>query len=69
MMDEGTVRMQAKMFAYVAEIEAVKATIKGFEVKNATCTISGIQPFYSDDAFFDQNRELRRLAKSLRENI
>lgn len=68
-MDEGTVRMQAKMFAYVAEIEAIKATIKGFETENNLRIGLGQAPLYGENAFFGQNRELRRLAESLRENI
>ena len=68
-MDEKTVRMLAKTYAFVAEIEAVKATIKGFEAGNEARTARGDLTLYNEQGFFDCNRELRRLAKSLRENI
>lgn len=64
-MEEGVVRMAAGMYAYVADMEAVKARIKAME----TCNVGRDEPLYGEEHFFHAEQELECIAKALREKI
>jgi hypothetical protein len=68
-MDEGTVRMQAQMYAYVSEIEAIKAEIMGMEALNQFRIGLGQGVAYVDTDFIEAAKRLEVKAEELRQNI
>lgn len=64
MRDESVVRRDAEMWALVAELEAVRTTVRGFEAYNefsqdGTC--------YGQEVFHDCASQMEAIAKKLRE--
>ena len=68
-MDEGTIRMQAQMFALVAEMEAIKARIEGMKAENQQREVLGHRISYNENAFIVCQLELEELSMRLREEI
>ena len=68
-MDEGTVRMQAHLYALVADIQAVVADIEGMKALNTYRESRGETIAYDDSHFLESRRELETIAQKLREEI
>ena len=68
-MDEGTVRMQAQMYALVALIEANKATVAGMVSDNELRSQLGEPPAWRGSDFEDCRHKLEELSRQLREDI
>ena len=68
-MDEGTVRMQAHLYALVADIQAVVADIEGMKALNTYRESRGETIAYDDSHFFESRHELETIAQKLREEI
>ena len=68
-MDEGVVRMQAQMYAIIALIEAVKASIAGMQADNQERISEGFALAWRGSDFEDCRHKLEELARQLREDI
>jgi len=61
--DEGVVRMDAQMWALVAELEALKTERAGMEALNQ----GNGGPGYDEEAFYDVAKRMSDVARRLRE--
>lgn len=68
-MDEGTVRMQAQMYALVAEMHAINASVEGMKAANTERESQGYAFAYDESVFDDARKELEEIATALREHI
>lgn len=68
-MDEGTVRMQATMYSFLAEMNAINAEIDGMKAENQFCLGNGHSPAYGDAAFLELADKLVAIAKRFRDEI
>lgn len=66
---EGVVRLEARMFALVAEMEAVKARIEAMKVDNEVQQANGGEPAWNVTSFLEMAGELEEIAKGLRTEI
>jgi len=66
-MDEAIVRMQAQVYAIVAEMEGIKAALYGMEWENKGRILKGESIAYPEQCFSDVRHDLEKLAKKLRE--
>ena len=68
-MDEGSVRMQASMYALVAEMNAIQARIEGMKAENQQRESLCQSVAWNDEAFFAQQDKLEKIADRLRYEI
>jgi len=68
-MHEGEIRQAAQMFALVAEMHSINASIEGMKSENTTRESQGYAMAYDDAAFNSCCKELEVIAKRLREEI
>ena len=68
-MDEATVRMEASMYAYVAEMNSIIAGVKGMEAANTERESKGCALAYPKQRFIEAQHDLERIAKELRDYI
>lgn len=64
MRNDATIRRDAEMWALVAELEAVRATVRGFEAFNE---FSEDGSHYGEEVFHDCAEQMEGIAKKLRE--
>ena len=65
-MDEGVVRMQAQMYALVADMNAIIADIKGMEAANTERESHGYTLAYPESVFVNASKDLKDIATGLR---
>ena len=68
-MNEGEIRQAAKMYALIAEMEAVKARIEGMKVENEECIQQSKAIFYIRENFYEAEEALMKIADRLRKEI
>lgn len=68
-MSEGEIRQAAKMYALVAEMEAVKASIEGMKADNKQREIVGASMAWPGDCFVDAQLQLEAIATRFRDEI
>lgn len=68
-MNEGTIRMVAKLFSLVAEIQAIIVEVEGMKAENTERELKGFSLAYLESAFRDAGEKIRFLAHRLRTEI
>jgi hypothetical protein len=68
-MDEGIVRMQAQMFALVAEMNAILVSVEGMKAANTERESQGFALAYPESIFNDASKDLEGIATALRNQI
>ena len=68
-MDEGTIRMQAEMYALVAQMNSIIAEIEGMKAENQLRSLHEESPAYGDKEFNEAAGRLIYVLKHLREDI
>lgn len=68
-MDEGVVRMQAKMYGLVAEMYSVVANIESMKVTNKEREAQGFAMAWSESAFVDAQKQLEGISHVLQTKI
>ena len=68
-MNEGEIRQAAKMYALIAEMEAIKARIEGMKVENELRLSQGFSRAFNSTYFFKADVELMKIADRLRKEI
>jgi hypothetical protein len=68
-MNGGEIRQAAKMYALIAEMEAVKARIEGMKVENELRTQQGLSNAYGGNHFMEAEEALMKIADRLRDEI
>ena len=68
-MNESEIRQAAGMYALVAEMHSINASIEGMKAENTTRESQGYAMAYDDKAFNDAGKELEVIATRLREEI
>ena len=68
-MNEGEIRMQAQMYALVAEMQSIIVSVDGMKADNAERESHGLAQAWPGNLFFEASAELKNIAISLREKI
>lgn len=68
-MDEGTIRMQAQMFALVAEMNAILVSIEGMKAANTERESQGLALAYPESIFNDASKDIEGIATALLNQI
>lgn len=68
-MNEGEIRMQAQMYAIVAEMNGLIAGIEGMKAANAERQANGDALAYGEKEFVDVEKQLCAIAEKLRKEI
>jgi len=68
-MTEAEIRMQAQMYAIVAEMNSIIASIEGMKATNVERQNQGFALAYDESAFDGCRKELEALATKLRNDI
>jgi len=66
---EGEIRQDAALWAFVAEMEALKTERSGMEAENECRKDQGLAPAYDDAAFIEVSKKLYEIAFLLRRDI
>lgn len=68
-MNEGEIRQAAQMYALVAEMHGVVASVEGMKADNAEREAAGLAQAWPGGVFDDARQELENIAKLLRDTI
>jgi len=68
-MNKGEIRQLAKMYALVAKMNAINATIEGMKAENSRCLTKGLGPIHDRDAFLEAGLALELLEKKFIDTI
>ena len=68
-MNESEIRQAAKMYALIAEMEAVRARIEGMKVENELRYQQDLSYAYGGNHFKEAEEDLMKIADRLRDEI
>lgn len=68
-MDEATIRMQSNMYALVAEMNSVIASVEGMKAENMQRSALGQSMAYTEESFAIREVDLMVISRRLRDEI
>lgn len=67
--DESVVRRDAVLWAHVADLWSLQATLEGMKARNTAVDIHGAPPVHGEDAFEEVARQMEDVGRRIRAEV